>query len=480
MKIFTPLRLISLCALAATPAFSQATFTVLGGNGTRPWSMSPDGQWITGWDFNGQFRWSSGTGFDSFTGAANGFPDIAIGGLPVAATLINGGNEEAGYWTPTGVTYFGGIGGQSGTSISSCYGCSDDGSAVVGLAWVNAGQAHAFRWTSGTGMVDLGSTISNRSSRANGVSGNGLVVVGWDEMSSGPRQASIWPNATPGPVLLAPGVPGEAWAATPTGSVVTGINADTCFRWTQAGGLVSLGKLPDSVPADDATGMSISADGNTIVGIDGNSFFGTPFRPFIWRPGAGMVNLKDLLLALGASNVAPYALSQAVEVSDDGRTICGISGALPFGPFEGWVAKLPEVAQSYCTAQINSLGCLPSVGFTGTPSASSGAGFHVTASNILAGVNGLMFYSTIGANNAPFLGGILCAQPPLQRLPIQNSGGVAGCSGSFDSDFNAWVPTSGDAALVGGATVWAQYWSRDAASASTTNLTDALRFTLWP
>ena len=127
MKIFSPIRLAAFCALAATPTFSQATFTTLGGTGTRPWSMSPDGQWITGWNFSGQFRWSSSTGFENFTAAFNGFPDIAIGGLPVAATLDNGGNEEAGYWTPTGVTYFGGIGGQSGNSISSSYGCSDDG-----------------------------------------------------------------------------------------------------------------------------------------------------------------------------------------------------------------------------------------------------------------------------------------------------------------------------------------------------------------
>jgi hypothetical protein len=243
---------------------------------------------------------------------------------------------------------------------------------------------------------------------------------------------------------------------------------------------VSLGKLPGSVGGDDAYGQSISADGNTIVGYNGNSFFGTPFRAFIWRPGAGMVELKQLLLALGASNAASYDLSQAVEVSDDGKTICGIAGALPFGPFDGWIATLPDVATIYCTAQTNSQGCTPAIGFSGTPSASSGAGFDVTAQNLIPGANGLLFYSTTGPDNSPFFGGTLCAAPPLTRTPVQNSGGAGPCSGTFSTDFNAWVPVSGDAALIGGATVWAQYWSRDVNAPSTTNVTDAVRFTLWP
>ncbi len=473
---------LSLAALStAATANAQATFTVIGGQSTRPFSMSADGTWLAGWDFNGGFRYNAGsTVFDNFSSGFNGVPDVATNGT-VAITLLDlGNNEVAGLWTPSGQTLLGGLGGQSGTSISSVYGCSDDAGVVAGLGWINAGQAHAFSWTPLGGMVDLGSTVPNRSSRANGVSGSGNVVVGWDEAASGFRQAAIWPGSASGPVLLNAGNVGEAWNASTDGSVVVGIDNGNLFRWTQAGGLVSLGKLPDAVAADDATGVSVSADGNTIVGFCGDSFFGTPFRAFIWRPGAGVVELKSLLVALGAAQAGNFGLSQASEVSDDGKTIAGIAGALPFGPFDGWIATLPDVAKTYCTAQINSDGCAPAIGFAGTPSASFGSGFHVTASQLVAGQNGILFYSTTGPANTPFLGGVLCAQQPLTRLPIQNSGGAGACGGAFDFDFNAWVPLSADPALVGGATVWAQCWSRDPASASTTNLTDALEFVLWP
>ena len=52
--------------------------------------------------------------------------------------------------------------------------------------------AHAFRWEESTGMVDLGSTNAGESSRANNVSGDGRVVVGWQEHATGFRQGAKW------------------------------------------------------------------------------------------------------------------------------------------------------------------------------------------------------------------------------------------------------------------------------------------------
>jgi glyceraldehyde-3-phosphate dehydrogenase/erythrose-4-phosphate dehydrogenase len=45
--------------------------------------------------------------------------------------------------------------------------------------------ARAFRWEESTGMVDLGSTVPGRSSRADGVSGDGRIVVGFQESALG-------------------------------------------------------------------------------------------------------------------------------------------------------------------------------------------------------------------------------------------------------------------------------------------------------
>jgi probable HAF family extracellular repeat protein len=62
--------------------------------------------------------------------------------------------------------------------LSSTYDSNGDGRVLVGLAWNGCNVARAFRWEESTGMVDLGSTVAGRSSRANGISDDGSVVVG--------------------------------------------------------------------------------------------------------------------------------------------------------------------------------------------------------------------------------------------------------------------------------------------------------------
>ncbi|MCC6408907.1 MAG: hypothetical protein IT453_17225 [Planctomycetes bacterium] len=478
MQLSTRQLVLPLAVLAlGSTARAQATFLQLPFNDTYISAMSPDGTWFTGGSLLGgaNFRFSTATGFEAFASGTSGLPDIAVGGSPVAATLLDAnGDEYAGLWTPSSQTLLPGLGGQSGNSVSSAYAASDDGSTVVGLAWISGGKAHAFKWSQATGTVDLGS-LSGQSSRANGVSADGKVVVGWDEDPTGPRRPAYWDAS--GAHLL--GVIGEAWDATPDGSVIVGDDNGNCFRWTVGGAAQDLGKLRGSDPIFDvASGQAISADGKTIVGYNGNSFFGTPQRAFIWREGAGMTDLRELLIAYGVNGLGSVALSDASAVSADGNTIAGTSGS--FFTATGFVATLPAVATVYCTSQVNSAGCTPAIGFDGTPSARTGAGFHVTASNVLSNVNGLLFYGKTGSVSVPFQGGTLCVAAPVTRTPVQNSGGSGACGGTFDLDFNAFAKSAGGLGLDGGVQVWAQYWSRDLASPGRTNLTNALRFTLWP
>src|SRR6185295_10948986 len=56
----------------------------------------------------------------------------------------------------------------------------------------------------------------------------------------------------------------------------------------------------------------------------------------------------------------------------------------------------------YCTAKVNSLGCVPAIGFTGTPSKTFGTAFHITATNVLNGKDGLLFYGWNGQLANPF------------------------------------------------------------------------------
>jgi hypothetical protein len=137
----------------------------------------------------------------------------------------------------------------------------------------------------------------------------------------------------------------------------------------------------------------------------------------------------------------------------------------------------------YCTAKTNSLGCVPAIGFSGTPDANAGSGFAITSSNTLNQKSGLLFYSGNGAASASFQGGTMCVQAPVLRTPVQNSGGTVGsddCSGVFSLDFNVRIASGVDPQLVAGVTIWSQYWSRDPAASFTTNLSNGLRFTIQP
>jgi lectin-like protein len=145
----------------------------------------------------------------------------------------------------------------------------------------------------------------------------------------------------------------------------------------------------------------------------------------------------------------------------------------------------------YCTAKVNSLGCTPTIGATGAPSASSGSGFTVTAANVRNNKNGLLFYGVSGRAAIPFQGGYLCVKSPVKRTVGTNSGGTPApandCSGLYSIDMNTFavggLGGSPLAALtVQGTVVDCQWWGRDPgfAAPNNTTLSDALEYTVGP
>ncbi len=137
----------------------------------------------------------------------------------------------------------------------------------------------------------------------------------------------------------------------------------------------------------------------------------------------------------------------------------------------------------YCTAKTNSAGCTPSIGFSGSPSASAGSGFVIQATQTLDNKAGLLFYSLSGGKITAYQGGFLCVKSPTVRTNLLNSGssGAPPCTGVFSFDFNAHIASSGNSALQApGQAVWAQFWSRDPLASFQTNRTDALAFFVCP
>jgi hypothetical protein len=147
-------------------------------------------------------------------------------------------------------------------------------------------------------------------------------------------------------------------------------------------------------------------------------------------------------------------------------------------------AGCPAVT-TYCTAKVNSVGCTGAIGSTGTPSASAGSGFVVTATNVLNNKSGLFFYGINGQIGAPFQGGFLCVKNPIKRTAVQSSNGNPppnDCSGGYSIDFNAYIAGGTDPNLISGQVVDGQYWARDPGFAppNNTNLTGGIHFTICP
>lgn len=120
--------------------------------------------------------------------------------------------------------------------------------------------------------------------------------------------------------------------------------------------------------------------------------------------------------------------------------------------------------ETRCVAKTNSQGCTPTLSYTGTCSASASNGFVIRADGVLNRKPGIFVYSLAGLDPIPFAGGTLCLATPLRRTFVLDSGGSPSgvdCSGSYSFDFNAWIATGKDSALVAGVTVDGMFWSRD-------------------
>jgi probable HAF family extracellular repeat protein len=177
--------------------------------------------------------------------------------VPARADGGSGGSGgSGGGGTVTSGAGFQGLGQLGGGIQSYAEGVSGDGKVVVGFAVDSAGVDHAFRWTAATGMQDLGN----------------LGALG-----------------------------AEAYAANSDGSVIVGTSHDSSsgfgyhgFRWTAAGGMQSLPILD---------GLDVSADGSVVTGGGWWTQSGGLQQP-IPAPGGG-------------------CCSSAQNVSPDGAVISG-------------------------------------------------------------------------------------------------------------------------------------------------------------
>lgn len=153
----------------------------------------------------------------------------------------------------------------------------------------------------------------------------------------------------------------------------------------------------------------------------------------------------------------------------------------------GWfvddVRITANYATSYCTAKTNSIGCVPTLAYAGSPSLSANEPLQVSVSNILNQHTANLIWSRF-PNAAPFQGGTLCVQAPAVRTPLAHSGGTPApavdCTGAYAFTFTPSYLAS--KAVLAGQTLHIQFSGRDSGFAAPNNrsLSAGLAVTILP
>jgi hypothetical protein len=123
---------------------------------------------------------------------------------------------------------------------------------------------------------------------------------------------------------------------------------------------------------------------------------------------------------------------------------------------------VPGDAHTYCQPKTNSLGCTPTLSWSGTPSLTS-AGLLLRADNLRSSHPGMLVWSR-WQNGMPHLSptGLVCISRPFRRTVPRTSGGSPSgldCTGSLDFLFDASFFTA--AGLSAGDSVCCQFWTEE-------------------
>jgi len=329
------------------------------GSGLTATSASSDGSVVVGDNGGQNFMWTEGSGVVLIGGVApqgfGGQAAISGDGTLISATRVNPSTnlgELSSYNVATQTwTSHGSLGSASGSSASSAWGMSSDGLTIVGLGWVNAGSAHAIKWTAAGGIEDLGSSVSGRSTRANAANSDGTIIAGWQDATSGFRQGAIWTNGVQSLITHSNGDRAtEAGAISADGVWTCGgqgfSNDYQAWKWSVATGIVDIGPAPTSGWRGAGTGLT--ADGSKTVG------FYRPWpapatlgRGFIHTDLDGMLDLTDLATTLG-NDLQGAILALPLGISDDGSTVIGVTNS-----GQGFVLRIPsEPLNNSCSGAI--------------------------------------------------------------------------------------------------------------------------------
>jgi probable HAF family extracellular repeat protein len=336
------------CIAGSIKAQSFTGLGTLGGDFSSALAISGNGNVVVGISRNSAgfaqaFRWDTTSGIQSLI--PTGTHSSAIGVSQDGENILGGSTTmpRGPFRWSDGLAHklkvFPGA-----TGGASAKGISDDGAWIVGSSsWRGPGN-RAARWSGGGEISHLGVLPTGDDlefSFANGISGNGSVIVGTSSSIIG-RQGFVWTEAN-GMVgvgtLTSRTTQSDARAVSQDGLAVVGDVLDAgrrkAFLWTSLGGME---EIVDSNPmVNRHKGNAVNGDGTVIGGSRG---YGAIDEAFIWTRLDGVRSVSSILTNDYGLNIDGWELSTVTGISDDGDVITGF-GFDPQGQQQAWVAVVP-------------------------------------------------------------------------------------------------------------------------------------------
>jgi probable HAF family extracellular repeat protein len=351
--------------------------------------ISRDGLMVVGAWGGGVFRWTDESGAENIGGSPFSVtPAVSEDGHTIVAEITD--TTTFGYPVEVGAVW---QGGENWTPIDLVPGnqpCDDDlisawdvsnGGKVVGLSWRDCTETTAYQWTPATGTQELGFIGDSdfASSRANRISADGSVVIGWDRNFWGFWRGARWDNgqesliqlatpeicdSDPGSIFYYQSDVGTAYGMNAAASAIVGeaypvarefdLGDGTIIRycdygawlWTPQAGVRWLGEFSD--PTYAVTYASdVNDDASVVVGA-AQSFgpFGPPPAAMIWTETTGQLNFQQFLESQGT--YAPgWTITHVGHLAGSGERAGG--AAATSNGFLGFVVDMPKTVVCHYT-----------------------------------------------------------------------------------------------------------------------------------
>jgi hypothetical protein len=312
----------------------KAQLTVIGLGNYNVGAVSDNGVVSLHTSAGAIYKWNASGGLVQIGSISNGYPAagrtiVSNDGTKISSSVTNaatGFNEISTYdvATATWVNRGGLVPTGWDGSVSSTWGMTANGNTIVGLGFLTAANAHAVKWDEVNGMVDLGSIVQGRSSRANAINASGTVIVGWQDESNGTRSGAKWQDGMESFITDNNGNNvGEAGGISADGNTVIGSANPNPYVWNAVSGLTYI-THPNASFSFKGGATGISADGTKVIGY--YRAFGAPpmsGEGFIWTSASGRINLNDYAVSLGITTNG-VTMGLPLAISQDGKKIAGM------------------------------------------------------------------------------------------------------------------------------------------------------------